>query len=41
MSVQRHVFGQNDVNATKMAKYTYMLNEISLLRHIFSDGKQF
>ena len=26
------IFGQNDANATKMAKYTYMLYEISTLQ---------
>ena len=41
LSVQRHIFGKNDANAIKMAKYTYMLYEISMLGHIFTDGKQF
>ena len=35
------IFGQNDANATKMAKCTYVLYEISALGHIFADGEQF
>ena len=41
MECLEDIFGQNDANATKMAKYTYMLYEISTLDHIFDDSEQF